>query len=615
MNLREGYTAWRRLGPVEGTRRAARVGAEVARAPARRVRVRLAPLRASRTEVEAALGGVPVEAALRGLVRDALPTVARWQPDASVVGRAEDVLAHRFDLLGSGPVELGPEIDWSRDFKTGVRWPARHISRVPTVMAPGADIKVPWELSRCQHLPLLAAAAGVTGDPRFADELGAQLRSFIAANPVEVGACWACTMDVAIRAANWIAALALRPAAATDEVVGALLLHGRFIRSHLEWGDVRGNHYLSDVVGLLAVAALFARGEGAEWARWATAELESEMRHQVREDGCDHEMSVPYHRLVTELFVCGTQAADALCPGALSDGYRERLERMLAFARDHTRPDGLAPQFGDADSGRYLPLDDYARLDPRDHRHLFRQAGRPFVAATTHAAYPDGGWYVMRHDDLWAMARCGDVGLGGGGGHAHNDQLAFELCLGEQPLVVDPGAYLYTPDPAARNAFRSTAAHSTLQVAGREQNPLRSDYLFAVEDRARARALAWEADGPRARFAGRHDGFAPAVHERAFAFDGEARTLTITDVVRGAAAGDELAWALPLAPGAEVDGGVARWPSARLEVRSPGLEWTVEEGWVSPAYGVRERAPVLRARRAAAGAEDRQTVELRCTAG
>jgi hypothetical protein len=32
---------------------------------------------------------------------------------------AEHVLAHRVDFLGSGLVELGPNIDWHRDFKSG----------------------------------------------------------------------------------------------------------------------------------------------------------------------------------------------------------------------------------------------------------------------------------------------------------------------------------------------------------------------------------------------------------------------------------------------------------------------------------------------------------------
>jgi hypothetical protein len=588
--LRDGYATWRQLGPRRGTLAAGRAVVAIAKPHADRARVRIAPPRASRRDV----AGASLDA-----VGSALPTVAAWEPDDSVVARAEEVLAHRFDLLGSGPVELGPRIPWTSDFKTGTVWPLSHITRVPIVRGDGSDIKVPWELSRGQHLPLLAAAHRLTGEPRFVDEIGVQLRDWIAANPVERGPNWACTMDVAIRAANWLAALALlkeRPAW-LDEIVASLLLHGRFIRSHLEWGEVvRGNHYLSDVVGLLPVAALFSgTAKGRGWARWAAGELESEMRHQVRPDGCDHEMSIPYHRLVCELFVCGAQHAEALCPGQLSEAFYERLGRMLQFAADYTRPDGLAPQIGDADDGRYLPLGDYG-ADPRDHRHLFVQAGRT-PAPQGHVAYPDGGYYVMRHEDLWAIVRCGDVGLEGVGGHAHNDQLSFELCLGAQPLIVDPGAYLYTPDPAARNAFRSTAAHATLQVDGREQNPLRDDYLFALEDRAQARALAWEADGPKAAFAGEHRGFDPVVHWRRVEFDGAGRSLAVTDRVTG---GERLQWSFPLAPGADVsiDGprATARWPHATVTVEAEGVEWAVEQGWLSPGYGRREPAPVLRAR-------------------
>ena len=212
----------------------------------------------------------------------------------------------------------------------------------------GSDIKVPWELSRFQHLPLLAAAHRLTGDARYLDEIGAQLRSWIARNPVEHGPNWACTMDVAIRAANWVAALVMCCESAArepwfDGALRSLLLHGRFIRSHLEYGEIRGNHYLSDIVGLLPVAAVFSgSAEGRRWSRWAAAELVREMEHQVRPDGSDHEASIPYHRLVTELFVCGTQAADALAPGALTPGYRARLDAMLRFTAAYTRPDGDA---------------------------------------------------------------------------------------------------------------------------------------------------------------------------------------------------------------------------------------------------------------------------------
>ena len=70
-------------------------------------------------------------------------------------------------------------------------------------------MKVPWELSRCQHLPVLAAGWVVSQDQRYLDELGAELTSWIASNPVEFGINWACTMDVAVGAVNWVAALGL----------------------------------------------------------------------------------------------------------------------------------------------------------------------------------------------------------------------------------------------------------------------------------------------------------------------------------------------------------------------------------------------------------------------
>jgi hypothetical protein len=622
--LRSGLATWRRLGPRRGTAVAVAVLSAPTRAMLRRARLRVRPLRVSPRALRRALGGADPESALRERALPALPTVEQWQRELDALDRdarglllerAERILAHRFDLLGSGLTDLGPTIDWQRDFKSGRRWPDVHISRVPTVLPDDSDIKVPWELARCQHLPLLSAAHRVSGDPRFLVELGAQLESFIAANPVEFGAPWSCTMDVAIRAANWVAALCLALPAASEEpwlepVLASLLLHCRFIRGHLEWAEVRGNHYLSDVVGLLVACAPFSAGvEGRAWARWATQELERETAHQLHSDGCDHEASISYHRLVSELFVCGTQAADALCPGALSDGYRARIQRMLEFVSDYTRPDGLAPQIGDADDGRFLPLGDYG-ADQRDHRHLFRQAGVHWRPRTSHAAYPQGGWYVMRHGELWAIVRCGEVGLGGRGGHAHNDQLSFELAFGAQPLVVDPGAYLYTADAQARNEFRSTSSHSTLSVGAGEQNRLRTDHLFVLPEETCARCTRFETDGPRALFEGEHVGFRDLPgdirHRRELRFDGLKGVVHITDTVFGAQ-GEALLWSFPLAPGratAHASRAVAGFAGVALELKADGVPLQVEEGWVSPSYGVRVRAPVLRARRVAKSNED-----------
>jgi len=630
--LKRHLVAWRQLGPRRGTVAAARRAVAPLRGRARELRLRLRPLRAGPEEVQRALGHQDPRGLLVGRVAAALPTVAelgrRVNRDEAlrrrVVELATPVVAHRFDLLGSGPTELGATIDWQRDFKSGRSWPLVHISRITINYPDGSDIKVPWELSRFQHLPVLGAAHRATLERRWLDELGAQLVDWIQHNPVEFGANWACTMDVAIRAANWVATLVLLGEQAADEpwfaaVLESLLLHGRFIRAHLEWAPVRGNHYLSDIVGLLIVAALFSHGpEGREWIDFATRELIAELRHQVRADGCDHEASIPYHRLVAELFICGIRAADVLCPGAVTASDRARLEAMLSFVADYTRPDGLAPQIGDADDGRLLPLEDYGHADPRCHLHLFRQAGRPYRAGTRHAAYPHGGYWVMRADEMFVIVRCGDVGLGGQGAHAHNDALAFELAYRTQPMVIDPGSFVYTASATERNRFRSTAFHSTLQIDRAEQNPISPQALFAMADRRRAEALAWEPDAERPSFTGCHHGYEaladPATHTRRLELDRAICALRITDTVRSDGS-HRLDWAFPLSPcQVEVAPGrvLARYPSGvELELSARDLSFSVESGWFSPSYGRRLSTPFVRATKLSQRGEDVTEIILR----
>ena len=166
------------------------------------------------------------------------------------------VLRHEFDLLGSGWIEVGfpggpvpglkgcryegtlnhrpnlnranerrsaeiasripalyRPIDWQRDFISGFRWSETTSSTAICYPAvPGADIKVPWEIGRLQHLPWLAWAAaladqrhsGFEESDRYVSEYQFQVMDFIASNPPRFGCQWMCTMDVAIRAANLV---------------------------------------------------------------------------------------------------------------------------------------------------------------------------------------------------------------------------------------------------------------------------------------------------------------------------------------------------------------------------------------------------------------------------
>jgi hypothetical protein len=301
-------------------------------------------------------------------------------------------------------------IDWQLDFKSGYRWreDTWH-GDIRFGHAPGADVKVPWELARMQHLPALAlachyAGAGAPGfrpPAAYARELRNQVLDFVAANPPRFGVNWAWAMDVAIRAANLLVARGLLAASgiALDEAFervfcASLLAHGRHIAANLEWApEARGNHYLADVAGLAFVAGLMPCGDETDaWLAFAVQELIAEAGIQFHDDGSHFEGSVCYHRLAAEMVLWASALLSDLpddkrraladyrhdSPGApprlkpgpiamhplpgrestspLPAWWWERLAHMADFTAAMTKPDGLVAQFGDNDSGRFIPL-------------------------------------------------------------------------------------------------------------------------------------------------------------------------------------------------------------------------------------------------------------------
>ncbi|MCT8140288.1 hypothetical protein H1D32_22860 [Anaerobacillus sp. CMMVII] len=106
-------------------------------------------------------------------------------------------------------------IDWQLDFKSGFRWREdTWYKDISYGHLPGVDIKVPWELARMHHLTQLAFAyymakqqmQGFKDPDVYAIEFRNQVLDFIAANPPRFGVNWFCSMDVAIRASNWLVA-------------------------------------------------------------------------------------------------------------------------------------------------------------------------------------------------------------------------------------------------------------------------------------------------------------------------------------------------------------------------------------------------------------------------
>jgi hypothetical protein len=606
-----------------------------------------------------AIGWVRQRRASRSLYADIDDAMVRRTADrhpdvaAATIASADRVLRHEFNLLGSGPfIPRDPEratqagyqpIDWRLDPIRCVRFPGGfpHRSWNPDTMRPAnADIKLPWELGRCQYFFALGQAFRLTSREAYAREIIDQIGDFTAANPVSDGVQWVCTMDVGLRAVSWTIGLALAArstSASDDEWVTAyksLFDHGAFIERNLENKyEVTSNHFLSNVLGLHFLGNVFGDlASGGRWRRAAREWLEQEMRAQVLADGADYESSIPYHRLVAELFLGGARLA-ASQGEPLSGAYLDRLRTMIEYLAAVLRPDGLMPVVGDADDGRLHIARGCGAANPQDPRHLLAAAGAFFersewmIAAGPDAAweaawwglerpaealrcssstrrgvqhFPDAGVTVLRDDASYLLVTNGRVGTNGFGNHKHNDQLSFEYHAGGAALVVDPGSYVYTPDPDARNLFRSTAYHNTLSVDGVEQNELRPEWLFRLFEAAHPEHLH-VGDAPRLEYTGRHTGYRrlpqPVIHTRRFGL--EASSLIVDDVLDGAG-GHTLRWHFHFDPGVEISSGTGAGTFTIRNARAvmtlvppPDVTAQLASGWYSPSYGVRQQCPTL----------------------
>lgn len=613
---------------------------------------RLTPiLRQTRLEFEQWWIGCPPPRLYVGLPAKAIEHLRARLPQfvTQTLAAADAILRHQFNLLGSGPyTPRDPDrpvqdngyapIDWYRDPILNLRFPQgiHHKEWDLYAMRPGlADIKLPWELARCQHFTTLGQAFRLTGDDRYAREIIQQCDDFVEANPIGIGIHWTCTMDVALRALNWAIGLELaRECTSITEadwkrVYQALFDQGVFIFNNLEnHYEVTSNHFLSNVVGLYYLAAVFdGTLQARAWHDFCRQSLEQEMQKQVLDDGADFESSVPYHRLVAELFLGSARLAER-CGQPFSEAYRQRLRNMIDYLVGVMRPDGLMPQAGDADDGRLHIFTSYGQWQPQDARHLLGPAALVLEEPawldhagpaglwetawwgydidgldagqqpppTTCKLYPHAGLACFRRQDTYLLVSNGIVGTKGFGNHKHNDLLGFEFHAHGVAWLVDPGSYVYTSDPDARNLFRSTTYHNTLRIDKTEQNDLRPDWLFRLMETAKPEHLEFRDTGKQVVYRGRHTGYQrlanPVLHERHFQLDIKTGVLTIQDCLSGKSR-HVLQWHFHGGPGVHIDkvddqtfalsAGTARY---RLKVPA-GLTAEVKPAWYSPSYGVR----------------------------
>jgi hypothetical protein len=588
----------------------------------------------SRGEIAAAGPPPAGERRFTGVLAPGTAAQVPAEAKAAILGAAARLLRGEWEVLGAVRTDM-VQPDWFHDPVTGRRSPSdRYAFRINyRVEEQTGNIKQVWEISRLQHLTLLATAWFLTHDDAYARRVDEQLRSWYQENPFLSGIHWTSGIEIGIRLISlaWIRRL-------LDEWPGApgLFEHDELAVRQIRWhqqylaafqsrGSSANNHVIAEAAGQLVASCAFPWfAESTRWRQRSARLLEDELARNTFPSGIGRELASDYQCFITELGLLAAveaQHSDRPLNAATWQRLCAMTDSAAALADERMRP----PRQGDDDEGRALLLDApdcgrwplllslgeaiFGRLSwwppaqasasssiigamIRIRRDV---AGRP---AQRPSRFADSGTTLLRSaggqaPEIWCRCDGGPHGFLSIAAHAHADALSVEVRYGGVDILADPGTYCYHGEPEWRSYFRSTIAHNTAELGGRSQSSDGGPFLWL--NHANAREIDVRDDGENAEWTAEHDGYLsldpPARHRRTVRLNRAARILDITDEIGG---GHEVRLAFHLGPDvqADLDGAsaVLRWPraatpgAARLELPR-ALTWSLHRGETDPILG------------------------------
>ncbi len=404
---------------------------------------------------------------------------------------ARQYLEGRFSFRGLPEVYFPKTVDWN--------------------FVPEENRSWSWDLNRHRFFLTLGTAYHYTQDSTYLNRLIALWHNWMRSNPAGKGQHWLSPFEVAARLRNWMWAYFLIVASHEASAMflrrawSGLSQHAAFLADHLEY-HWPNNHLLLEALSLCEFAVVFQNSGGGRYLSLSSRVLAEQVERQVLADGVHAELCPMYHEIVASELNAFVRLCCKL-RHSLPAVMEERIRAMRRFSVALRRSDGSFPLLGDSSSPDtclrfdvgalggdltyWLPpdedLDEATTTSPHLSLDLFTEAGYGILrgaAMDTHLTF-----------DFGPFSRCSAAN------HGHADALSFELHAAGRPWIVDSGFFYPWKEGADWSRyFRSTAAHNTLLINGKEQSEL-SDH-WDVSRQAQMRLVEHHSDSEEVAICG-----------------------------------------------------------------------------------------------------------------
>lgn len=236
-----------------------------------------------------------------------------------------------------------------------------------------------------------------------------------------------------------------------EQIRRNLLLQLLYLERNIE-KDIGGNHIIKNIKVLLWATKFFDVPASLGWKKNALKLLNAELDEQILLDGMHFELSTAYH---CQVFVDLVECFLVLDESTIKTRLKYRLNKMAQVINDFTHPDGLISVFNDGSLNMsYTPSE---CLSAWEKLSGFKPENKKNIALAS------SGYYGVRNKNIYLLLDAGKVGADHLPAHSHGDIFSFELSVGNERMIVDPGVYEYNVC-SNRTYSRATSSHNTLSL-------------------------------------------------------------------------------------------------------------------------------------------------------
>lgn len=414
------------------------------------------------------------------------------------------------------------------------------------------DARTRWERDRHFEWALTAKAFYVTREDALFNELKERVNAWCRDNPFLHGIAWTSAMEIAIRAINWMVALAFVNKAGKDIPalrIGTLNVV-EYLTRHYSRFSSANNHLLVEATAM-GMAGYAFRNE--TWKRLAIGILAAELHHQNYEDGVNKELSLHYQTFGMEAY-CLMMHTMKSNGDEVPKEWEDMLRKQGEYVAHCCWREQAAMEFGDDDEGKIIDLkggdwkhfhyilqfvslltdcrfstfgeveENIRWLHDEEDVEKIRQL--PLYNSIGSRCFKTGGNSLLRDraDRVLVGIDHAELGFGTLAAHGHADALSLQLMVDGKVILADPGTYIYHCNLAERNSFRKTINHNTVCLIDGEGNPVDQSQMlgaFLWGKRAHCTLEHWGTDGKTDTLTVSHDGYLPFKHQRTVEFMGK----------------------------------------------------------------------------------------------